>query len=102
MESIVSILVFTVLVATVTMMLLLSLRITRSSTEAADERQEESNAVLTGAGGAVGEVTSEPGSVVLTIDGITIEIPVNVSSSDNYTAFEPAPPSPIIQSPVIP
>jgi len=89
MESLVSILVFTILVAAVTMMILLSLRITRSSTEAANESQEEVNSLISGTDGAGDSITSESGSVGLTIDGITIEIPVTVSRSGNYTAFEP-------------
>jgi len=46
MEGLVSILIFTILVISVTMMILVSLKITQTATDYAGEMQEAANAVL--------------------------------------------------------
>jgi len=87
MEGIASILVFTVLMAAVTMMIMISLRITGKSTADADARQKEANAALAGQAAQVVRDTVE-----FIVDGDeleVIEIKVSVYSTDNHTAFEP-------------
>ena len=95
LEGIVSILIFTVLIASVTMMIVVSLRITGRATEAAVAGQMEANAVLAGDDAAVlslgGEIIDEV-DVVLTINGATgnvINVPVTVYIAESFTAFEP-------------
>jgi len=86
MEAIISILVFTILIASITMMIMVSLRITSSSTEAANRRQVDANTVLSGSVGGVEDV------VAFTIadgSGSSINVAVTVFSTENFTAFEP-------------
>jgi len=85
MEGILSILIFTVLVASITTMIIVSLRITAVSTEAAEERQAEANAVLTGT--AADEISDD--TVDFTINGIVFSIDVTVYETDDFLAFEP-------------
>jgi len=87
-EGIVSILVFTVLIAAVTMMIMISLRITGISTANADIMQKESNAVLAGAD-TIPADTKTIEFVVNDNESDLIKIGVSVYTTDNYTAFEP-------------
>ena len=101
MESVVSTLVFTVVITCVMMMMIVSMRITSAAGEA-DKRQHEANAALVGECSCPGEceyhIEIDPpgdGNVVFKIDvdrrgPISLSpIPVNVFSTDHYTAFEP-------------
>ena len=86
MEGLASILVFTVLIASVTMMIMVSLRITHVSTTSAANRQEEANATLAG--------TSAPASKIVEFiinDDPTdiIEVEVLLYESENFAAFTP-------------
>jgi len=103
-EGLASILVFTVLVATVTMMIMISLRMTTISTFDAENRQIEAGAVLTGAATVFDdedevEIGSNPGLIQFEVRGDTeVPVPVNViifnsDSDNNYTAFEPTVPA---------
>ena len=88
MEGIISNLVFTVLVASITMMILTSLRISSMATDDAGRWRLEANGVLSGDDAFL----DGPDEVVLTISGVgagTISIPVDVYVSDRFTAFEP-------------
>ena len=88
MESIISILVFIVLIAAVTLMILVSLRITSAATHAADIRQAQANAVLTGLDDEA-DLTFTSGEVGLTISGNTYYVDVTVSYTENFIAFKP-------------
>ena len=92
MEGIASILVFTVLVASVTMMIMLSLRITHVSTEAANVLQHEANALLGADEPDIVIDTDDDASIVFTVNGSPgdpISVDVSVYSSDTFTAFGP-------------
>jgi len=90
MEALVSILVFTVLIASVTVMIMLSLRITSVSTAAGNLRQEEAAALLSGETTGLISVGVDDGIVRLTDSaGQDINIPVFVFSTDEYTDFDP-------------
>ena len=91
MEALVSILVFSVLIASVTMMIMLSLRITSISTETGNQRQEEARALLTGASAGDISVGVDTGAVSLrdSSTGRTITIPVFIFSTDDFTDFDP-------------
>jgi hypothetical protein len=89
-EGIASILVFSVLMASITMTILLSLRITGVTTASANQRQAEANAVLSSTSPAI----SESGNISLILElesgtTQTITIGVTVYSTDDFTAFEP-------------
>jgi len=98
-EGIVSILVFTILIASVTMMLMVSLRITGASTVSSRNAQDEANAVLSGNASVtvilpsgdtdVIDVARSGDTVELAIGSMSIIIPVTVYSTNNYTAFNP-------------
>jgi len=101
MESVVSTLVFTVVIACVMMMIIVSTHITTAAGEA-DKRQHEANAALVGECSCPGECEYHieidlpgDGNVVFNIDvdrrgPISLSpIPVTVFGTDNYTAFEP-------------
>jgi Tfp pilus assembly protein PilX len=103
-EGIASILVFVVLVAAVTMMILVSMRITAVSTENARIRQIEAAAVLAGDEDLLDELDDPPdftetaGNVTFNVPNtvnpsspIPVTIPVTVFSTDAFTAFEPEP-----------
>ena len=87
MESIASILVFTVLIAAITSMIMASLQITRAATEAAGRRQNDANAVLTGGVSAVADTVE---LVFGEDDNRVIEIGVILSSEGDFVAFAPA------------
>jgi len=91
MEGIISILVFTVLIASITMMLLLSLRITGAATNAADVRQREANAVLRGfdPDNSVAVTTFPDNPLTLQSGSDVVQIQVDVYSTGNFTAFAP-------------
>ena len=96
-EGLASILVFTVLIAAVTMMIMISLRITTNATAAAEARQAEAGVVLAGDNVAVGNlggtVTSGPTvRVTIEVDGDNLNpifVPVTVYSTAGFTAFQP-------------
>jgi len=90
-ECIASILVFTVLIASVTMMIMLSLRITGESMSNAETSQKATNAVLAGdAGNPDVDVLYPPGRIELEFGvGDILPIDVTVFESGGYTAFEP-------------
>jgi len=92
MEGIASILVFTVLIASVTMLIMLSLRITHVSTESANTLQHEANALLGADEPGIAVDTDNEASIVFTVDGASedsISVDVSVYSTDNFTAFNP-------------
>ena len=86
MEGIASLLIFTVLIAAVTSMIMVSLRITRTATEAADLRQSDANTILADA------VSSVPATVELVFsegENSIIEISVELSSEGDFVGFAP-------------
>jgi len=105
MEGIASILVFTILVASVTMMIMISLRITHNATTDAMVRQLEAGAVLSGNADLLSELDGvdlipDDGvvSIILTkgINTLTIEVPVDIYTAGDeegevisFIAFEP-------------
>jgi len=99
LEGLISVLVFSVLIATITMMIMLSLRITAISTVASSASQNEANAVLMGESEVEvvlisGEtevigVTMSPDEVVLSFGSENFTIPVTVYSTNSFTAFNP-------------
>jgi len=99
LEGLVSVLVFSVLIATITMMIMLSLRITSISTVASGASQSEANAVLAGAhevevvliSGETEVIGITPSSEVIELSygSDVFSIPVTVYSSDSFTAFSP-------------
>ena len=99
MEGIAAILVFIVLIATVTMMILTSLRITSRANVSSEAMQNSASFVLTaelvGSIGDEQEVVIEPDTIVLDMFGDIISLPVLVYSLENdggarlFTAFEP-------------
>jgi len=92
MEGIASILVFTVLVASITTMIMLSLRITQRSTEDSGRRQSEANAVLTGIDDDFDLDSDNDNSVIFTsaeLAGMEINIRVTVNTTENFIAFSP-------------
>jgi len=100
MEGIISILVLTILLAAITMMIMVSLRITGVSTAASDARQKEANAVLAGVSSGGVTVTTDYGAdgkgipIELAMAGggaVTMRVVEN--STDNFTAFEPMAPA---------
>jgi archaellin len=98
-EGLASILVFVVLVAAVTMMILVSMRITAVSTAQAVERQTEAAAVLSGDDTLLDdpadleETTGEEVTfnVPNTPLALTVTVPVTVFSTGAFVAFEPEP-----------
>jgi len=97
LESIVSILIFTVLMATVTTILLLSLRITSASTEAGREMQESVNHVIahvptSGSTEVLFTLVDEDGYALFTGMNEDISIPVYVYTSGGFRVFSPPQP----------
>jgi len=97
-EGLASILVFTVLIATITMMLLVSLRITNNTTIAAENMQEAAAAVLAG---DEDEADANNGNFIFqVVDDLDVLIPpvqpvqfaVTVYNTDGFIAFEQAAP----------
>jgi len=99
LEGLVSVLVFSVLIATITMMIMLSLRITSISTAASGASQSEANAVLAGAfevevvlisgeTDVIG-INHSPEVIELSFGSDVFSIPVTVYSTDSFTAFNP-------------
>jgi len=91
-EGLASILVFTVLIASVTMMIVISLRITAIATAAAQARQVEAREVLTGNAAAVGALDGgavSTDTVTFEINGEDVDVAVTVFSTDEFTAFQP-------------
>ena len=92
MEGLASILVFVVLVASVTMMIMVSLRITHNTTLAAEQRQIEAGAVLIGDMTLPGiDIDEENEDIIFLVPGNAspVVISVTVFSTDGFTAFEP-------------
>ncbi|MCL2820898.1 MAG: hypothetical protein FWD38_08760 [Oscillospiraceae bacterium] len=93
-EGLASILVFVVLIASVTMMIMVSLRITARETLAAEARQREAGAVLSGNPAHL--VPGGPFNVAFTVDGDNFPavhtispITVRIFSASGFAAFEP-------------
>jgi hypothetical protein len=88
MESIASILIFTVLVAAITMMITLSLRITSVSVGASEGMQARVNAVLTGDDAITGPPAD--GIVIFHLSPTNaVNVNVSIFTMDGFTAFEP-------------
>jgi len=89
-EGLASILVFMVLIVAVTMMIMLSMRVTSVTTTAAMENQEEAGALLRG--NDVGGVPIDPDSGIIELPIATgllpLAINVDVRSSENFSVFE--------------
>jgi Tfp pilus assembly protein PilX len=94
-EGLASILVFVVLVAAVTMMIMVSMRITANSTENARIRQLEAAAVLAGDLAFAGLDDTPGEEVTLFVPGtpasLIVTVHVTVFSTDAFVAFEPEP-----------
>jgi len=93
MEGIVSIMVFTVLIATVTTTLTVSLRISGASLEMSNEWQGWHNELVEGTVLPTGdddirfEFFDSDGNVVLPLFDITVD--VDIFANDGFAAFEP-------------
>jgi len=90
MEGIVSILVFTILIATITMMILVTLDRTNKSNDLAIERQDDANAALSSS------LTSNgtPSSITFVFGSDStnpIVIPVKTVTESEFIAFGPSP-----------
>jgi type II secretory pathway component PulJ len=85
MEGVVSLLIFSVLIASVTMMIAASMRITSQATARANDDQEDVNAALAGDG------TNSSESIIFTIgDGPDeISVPITITSAGDFIAFAP-------------
>jgi len=91
MELIASMLVFTVLIASITTMIIVSLRISANATTRSEEFQQEANEVLAG---APAHLNNTGGTVSFTLitddtDYKTVDILVAVYDSDNFQSFIP-------------
>jgi len=95
MEGIISILILTILMATFTSMIMVSLRMTHAGLEASNTMQESTNAVVSNDGSI-----SDPNDhrfVASTTDVMTFTLPngweldanVYVRNAGNFTLFEP-------------
>ena len=97
MEGIASVLVFIVLVSSVTMMIMFSLRVTGRATEDSRLMQADANAVLTRNHEIPGTAVGNAGAKMnLIIDGDTdapISVDIRVITSGGFIAFEPATPT---------
>ena len=86
-EGLASILVFTVLIASIAMMIMVSLRITHNTTITAQDRQEEAIDIISGTG------TPEIENIELTIDFGSFVWPkgidVAIYTSESFVYFEP-------------
>ena len=93
MEGIVSILVFSILVASITMMLMLAMRITAASHQQADAMQTSANQAI------LQDANSTPSQITFTLSagpsdvGSPIEVSVNVFTCDDgiFRTFAPSP-----------
>ena len=83
MECIASIFVFTILLACVTMMIMVSMRVSSNATRDASSMQTDVNAVLSGA------ASCEDENVELRVNGVSIDIPVVVYRAGDFAAFFP-------------
>ena len=94
LEGIASILVFVVLVAAVTMMIMVSMRITAVSTENARIRQIEAAAVLAGDEEFAGLTVTTGEEVTFIVPNTPVSVPnvtvaVTVYNTNAFVAFEP-------------
>ena len=89
MEGIVSILIFVVAIATVTTMIMLSLRITSDSSDDANAWQNQTNAVLFG--DETNPLIENTGNIMIefSIGSETLSVPAKMFSSGEFTAFMP-------------
>ena len=89
MEGIISILIFTILLTSVTMMIMVSLRITANATARAETMQNNANAAAVLTGSRDREIRFS----IIEIDGVTVDIAlpdVNVEiASGDFIAFTP-------------
>lgn len=85
MESVASLLIFSILMMAVATMITASLRITSASTKDASERQDAVNK------GIMEDYDTTPTNDTLTFEGtgINVTIPVEISDEDGYVAFIP-------------
>jgi len=87
MEGIASMLVFVVLVMSVTMMIMTSLRITHNASVTAQERQDEAADVI------INFIPGVPDEIPLVIsnasDSISISVYININSNLSFVAYEP-------------
>jgi len=89
-EGIVSILVFTVLIATITVMINVSLRISSRAMDSADVMQKSAVAVLAGDVTNPDIVISDDYETILVIDGTTVAtVPIIVYRADWFLSFDP-------------
>ena len=89
LECIDSIFIFTILIITVSMMIIYSLRVTSNSTEQGHEDQRQANAALAGDLAPPGVPAS--GEVELKIGSDTITVSVDIFEVGEFIAFEPSP-----------
>ena len=90
LEGLISIMLFTILVVSVTMMILVSLRLTRNSTADADELQAQANAVQAGLIGEPGVKLDNFAVIELVIDdGSSVVVPITVYETGDFSAFMP-------------
>jgi Tfp pilus assembly protein PilV len=88
MECIVSILVFSVLIAAVTTMIMTSMKITGKATQAAEAMQKDINAVVSGTASSANKTVG----LEIQADGVmvnNINISVAVYSAGDFIAFYP-------------
>ena len=92
MEGIVSILVFTVLIAAITTMISVSLRITSRATENADIMQANANAALAGDLLAADVSVIDGEDIVLKIGDTTVStVPITIYKAGGFVSFDPRP-----------
>jgi Tfp pilus assembly protein PilV len=93
-EGIVSILVFTILIATVTMTIMVSLRMTSASNRAAEAMQESVNAAMDGTARPDQDFDQRSETIQLQISGTSSTLPpidVTITEVDGFIAFAPTP-----------
>ena len=83
MECLISIFVFTILLAAVTMMIIISMKITGDANRDAESMQTEINEVLSGT------AASETGNAKLLIGEVIIDIPIILYVEGDFIAFSP-------------
>ena len=84
MEAIVSVLLFAILVATVTMFLQLSMRMSAGALQLAETVQENHRQILEGSGTAQAEII-----VINSPYFDAIELEINVYEHEGFVSFEP-------------
>jgi Tfp pilus assembly protein PilX len=90
MESIVSIMVFTILVAAVTTIISVSLRITSTATREATDMQNAANAALQGIDDTGRSPVERAIPIIFTVDGTALPpITVIEASNGDFIAFRP-------------